>query len=73
MQETRVWFLGWEKEMAAHSKWQPTPVLLPEESHEWRGLVGYSSWDRKESDTTEWLQLSTTLASFGMSGIIIKI
>jgi len=22
-------------------------------SHEWRSLVGYSSWGRKESDTTE--------------------
>ena len=31
-------------------KWQPTPVFLPGESH---GLVGYSPWSRKESDTTE--------------------
>ena len=34
-------------------KWQPTPVLLPGESHGWRSLVGYSPWGRKESDTTE--------------------
>ena len=27
-------------------KWQPTPVLLPGESHGWRSLVGYSPWDR---------------------------
>ena len=26
-------------------------------SHEWRSLVGYSSWGRKESDTTEQLTL----------------
>ena len=36
-------------------KWQPTPVLLPGESHGGRSLVGYSPWGRKESDLTEWL------------------
>ena len=35
-------------------KWQPTPVLLPGESHGRRSLVGYSPWGRKESDMTEW-------------------
>ena len=35
-------------------KRQPTPVLLPGESHRWRSLVGYSPWGSKESDTTEW-------------------
>ena len=34
-------------------KWQPTPVLLPGESHGGRSLVGYSPWGCKESDTTE--------------------
>ena len=34
-------------------KWQPTPVLLPGESHGGRSLVGYSPWHRKELDTTE--------------------
>ena len=34
-------------------KWQPTPVFLPGKSHGWRSLVCYSSWGRKESDTTE--------------------
>ena len=38
-------------------KQQPTPVFLPGGSHGQRSLVGYSQWDRKESDTTE--QLST--------------
>ena len=32
-------------------KWQPTPVLLPGKSHEWRIPIGYSSWGRKESVT----------------------
>jgi len=35
------------------SKWQPTPVLLPEESHGLRSLVGYSLWVCKELLTTE--------------------
>ena len=34
-------------------KWQPTPVLLPKESHGQRSLAGYSPWGRKESDMTE--------------------
>ena len=34
-------------------KWQPTPVCLPEKSHGWRSLVGYSPRGRKELDTTE--------------------
>ena len=45
-------------------QWQPTPVLLPGESHGQRSLVGYSSQDPKELDTTErlhfhFLSLST--------------
>ena len=27
-------------------QWQPTPVLLPEKSHGWRSLVGFSPWGR---------------------------
>ena len=89
MQETLVWFLGWEDaldkdrlptpvflgfpgdkvcpqfrrpgfnpwvgEIPWRKAWQPTPVLLPGESHGQRNLVGYSPWDHKESDTTEHL------------------
>ena len=33
--------------------WPPTPVLLPEKSHEQSSLVGYSPWGRKKSDVTE--------------------
>ena len=32
-----------------------SPLLLPGEFHGWRSLVGYSSWGRKESDTTKQL------------------
>ena len=39
-------------------KWQPTPVLLPGESHGRRSLVGYSLWGHKESDTTKQISLS---------------
>ena len=31
----------------------PTPVLLPGESHGQRSLAGCSPWGHKESDTTE--------------------
>ena len=34
-------------------EWQPTPVLLPGESHGQRNLAGYSPWGLKELDTTE--------------------
>ena len=34
-------------------KWQPTPVLLPGESHGERNVTGYNPWRHKELDTTE--------------------
>ena len=54
MQETWVRSLS----RAWRRKWQPTPVFLPRKSHGQRSLADYSPWDRKESDTTEWLTLS---------------
>ena len=49
-----TWFqsLAWEG-LQEERKWQPTPVFLPGKSHGQRSLVGYSTWGRKESDTTE--------------------
>ena len=41
-------------------KWQPTPVFLPEKSHGWSSLVGYSPWGRKKLDTTEQLHFLLT-------------
>ena len=55
MQETRVSL--WVGKIPWRREWQPTPVFLPGGSHGWRSLVGYSSWDGKESDTTERLTL----------------
>jgi len=43
----RVGEIPWRRE------WQPTPVVLPEEFHGQRSLVGYSPWGHRESDTTE--------------------
>ena len=42
--------------------WQPTPVLLPGESHGGKSLVGYSPWGRKESDTTELLHFLSLIS-----------
>ena len=53
MRETGVRSLGWEDPLGR--KWQPTPVLLPGESHGGKSLVSYSPQGRKESDTTELL------------------
>ena len=36
-------------------EWRPTLVFLPGEFHGQRSLAGYSPWDQKESNMTEWL------------------
>ena len=44
-------------------QWQPTPVPLPGESHEWRSLVGCCSpWGREELDMTERLHFHFSLS-----------
>ena len=45
VQETQVQFLGWEDPW--RRKWQPTPILLPGESHGQRSLASYSPWGHK--------------------------
>ena len=45
------------------SKWQPTPVLLPGESHGWRNLMGDSPRGCKELDTTERLHFQFSKCS----------
>ena len=50
-------FSLWVRKILWKTKWQPTPVLLPEKFHGLRSLVGYSPWGHKESDTTEQLYL----------------
>ena len=46
------WVLSLGQEDPWGRKWQPAPVLLPGKAHGWRSLVGYSPWDRRESDVT---------------------
>ena len=48
IQETWVRSLGWGDPQ--RRKWQPTPVLLPGESHGQRSLRDYNPWGR-ESQT----------------------
>ena len=57
------WFDPWVRKIPWRRKWQPTPVLLPRKFYGWRSLVGYSPWDRKDSDTTEWLSLTSLYMS----------
>ena len=44
---------SWVRKIPLRRNWQPTPVLLPGESHGQRSLVGYSPWGHKEWDATE--------------------
>ena len=41
------WKIPWRR------SWQPTPVLLPGESHGQRSVADYGPWDHKESDMTQ--------------------
>ena len=61
MQKTWVWSLSWEDPQ--ESEWLPTPVFLPGEFQGQRSLAGYSPWDRKELDITEWLTHPQTLST----------
>ena len=60
----RPGFDPWVRKILWRKKWQPTPVFLPGKSHGW-SLVGYSSWGRKESDTTERLHFHFSLSCIG--------
>ena len=42
-------------------KWLPTPVFLPAESHGQRSLVDYSPWGCKQSYTTDFTRLHSSL------------
>ena len=46
-------FYPWVGKILGRRAWQPTPVLLPGESHGQRSLAGYSPQGCKESDTAE--------------------
>ena len=51
MQKTGAQPLG--QEDPRRRKWQPTPVVLPGESHGQGSLAGYSPWGHKELDMTK--------------------
>ena len=44
-----------------HPVWQPTPVVLPRESHGQRSLAGYGPQAHKESDMTEATQQASSI------------
>ena len=55
---------SWVGKILWRRKWQPTPVFLSGESHRQRGLAGYCTWGRKESDTTEHVPTLQSLKSY---------
>ena len=59
LQSGRPGFNPWVGKNSWRRKLQPAPVFLPGKSHGWRGLVGYSPWGCKESDTTEQLHFTS--------------
>ena len=52
----------WVKKIPWRREWLPTPVFLPKEFHGQRSLAGYSPQGGKESDRTEQLTHTHTLA-----------
>ena len=49
-------FHPWVGKIPWRRAWQPTPVILPGESHGQRSLAGYGPWGRKQLDMTERLR-----------------
>ena len=48
-EDIRHWVHPWVRKIPWMRAWQPTPEVLPGESHGQKSLA----WGRKESDTTE--------------------
>ena len=46
-------FDPWVRKIPWSRKRQLTPVFMPEKTHGWRSLVGYSPWGCKELDATK--------------------
>ena len=55
-------FDPWVRKIPWGKGWQPTPVLLPGQSHGQKSLAGHSPWSHKESDMTERLHFFTFLS-----------
>ena len=62
--DMRLGFDSWAGKIPWKRNWQPTPVFLPEKFRGLRSLVGYSPWDRKESNTTEHAHTHNIFISF---------
>ena len=59
--------MGWEDPL--EEEMQYVPVFLPGIFHGQRNLAGYSPWGRKESDTTEQLNMHTEIKYRTVLGI----
>ena len=64
LQHRRWQFDPWIGKIPWSGKWKPTLIFLPEKFNGQRSLMGYSTKDHKESDTTE--QLSTHASLFNI-------
>ena len=62
----RPGFHPWVRKVSWRRKWQPTPVFSHGKSHGQRSLVGYSPWDREESDATERLHFLSFYTKFNL-------
>ena len=62
-------FDPWIRKIPWRREWQPTLVILPGQFHGQRSPVGYSSWDHKDSDTTE--QLTLSLSHWNVSSVLL--
>ena len=64
-------FDPWVGKSLWRMKWQPTLVFLPGKFHGQRSLAGYSPWDCKELDTSEWTHnihdLESEVGSIGVA------
>ena len=67
----RAGFDPWFGKVPWRRAWQPTPIFLPGEFHGQRSLAGYSPWDCRESDMTEWLS-TCQLQELGQSSLVFK-
>ena len=65
-------FDPWAQKIPWRRKRQPTLVFLPREFHGQRSLVGYSSWDHKESDMSEWLTFEKYSEYFSMDNWLVE-
>ena len=65
MQETWVHSLGWEDPLEEGMSTQLQYSCL-ENPHEQRSLSGYSPWDHKELDMTEWLNTAQYISFWQM-------